>query len=609
MASITCKKCNVAYSDEAKKCPKCQYPTEMNDPFMWFEDDQSKTTEDTVVDRYRATEVEDAAETFTDEAYIGDDYEATVVQDIEEDYYEDSVVETEDNKVYEVPEVMPDVYEMSESEMSENEMSESDYDVYEVSEIEQMPDSYIEDIPDEEEFEEDSWYDDEEADIYEDSQIDLDSGNRSDINPNAWSEEEDLSENQQFDESVAENEKVSRCKCPRCHSTHRFLPISNQYHYEKICEVCREPFRFSLFTLIGEITKENGSSIDYHWQLQAQSKEKVHFSVKEKIDIEENDKVILVYGTDLKSKEEKLSIIATLQGKFFIVENIKRQHDIRGAITAAVLVPLLFIFAYFLHDAPELPQTNLANSTITSKSTNTQNTNTQKTQKNTSSGKNKTPQEKNIQLAIKPKIYAKNGYIYVLGQTNLPSGTQLDINIHKEYGKKVGKATAIVHNETFQALKIPQTVTAGSDGQKEQQLHSGVVIVTLYCDLYTSGKEKSVYKKLKPYVGKYIKKQKRSRGYSKILELKRKVVVSTVNEKKEREQYKLQRWTVKDLSASKKWNANYYVRKLGAYIKYDPTKGDKNVIQCFYFPKANITLVSNLFTGTVVAWRLGKQSE
>lgn len=606
MASITCKKCNVAYSDEAAKCPKCQYPTEMNDPFMWFEEEQSKTSEETMVDRYRATEAEGAAETFTDEAYIGDDYEATVVQDIEEDYYEDSVVETDD-KIYEVPEVMPDVYEMSESEVSED-----NYDVYEASEIEHMPDSYIEDIPDEEEFEEDSWYDDEEADIYEDSQIDLHSGNRSDINPNAWSEEEDLNEPPQLDESVAENEKVSRCKCPRCHATHRFLPISNQHHYEKICEVCRDPFRFSLYTLVGEITKENGTSIDYHWQLQAKSKEKVHFSAQEKIDIAENDKVLLIYGLDIKSKEEKLSIIATLQGKFFIIDNIKRQYDIRGGISAAVLVPLLFIMAYFLHDAPKTQQTNMANSTQILESTNTQNTNTQNTNtsvKNTAINDVQNPQEKSIALAIKPKIYAKNGYVYVLGQTNLPSGTQLEVTIHKEYGKKVGQANAIVHNETFQALKIPQTTITGSDGQKEEQLHSGVVIVTLYCELYKSWKEKSVYDKLKLYTGKYISKKKHPRGYIKSLELKRKVTVNSLDESKEREQYKLQLWTVKDLSASKKWNANYYVRKLGPYIKYDPTKGDKNIIQCFYFAQANITLVANLFTGIVVAWRIGKQSE
>jgi len=68
---------------------------------------------------------------------------------------------------------------------------------------------------------------------------------------------------------------------------------------------------------------------------------------------------------------------------------------------------------------------------------------------------------------------------------------------------------------------------------------------------------------------------------------------------------KLQKWVMENVIIGTIWNKRTFVKQLGSYERI---KADRNLHEAYYFPEADMTIIVNIYKGTVSVWRMGRAS-
>jgi len=71
---------------------------------------------------------------------------------------------------------------------------------------------------------------------------------------------------------------------------------------------------------------------------------------------------------------------------------------------------------------------------------------------------------------------------------------------------------------------------------------------------------------------------------------------------------KLQSWVMENVSVGTKWEEQKFVSKLGKYEEIEVTCRNPRIIKAYYFPKADMTMIVNIYKNRVQTWRKGKAS-
>lgn len=71
---------------------------------------------------------------------------------------------------------------------------------------------------------------------------------------------------------------------------------------------------------------------------------------------------------------------------------------------------------------------------------------------------------------------------------------------------------------------------------------------------------------------------------------------------------KLQSWVMENVSVGTKWEEQKFVSKLGKYEEIEVTCRNPRIIKAYYFPKADMTMIVNIYKTRVQTWRKGKAS-
>ena len=193
-----------------------------------------------------------------------------------------------------------------------------------------------------------------------------------------------------------------------------------------------------------------------------------------------------------------------------------------------------------------------------------------------------------IQVSAKPIL---NDEVKFNVQTNIPLPVKVAVSI----GLKGQKPSDIYIGEWGEHVELKKSNQTFVIDIKDSDLPSGIYIaeVTFY-PRWGAKNGSPRAKKIKTVIT----------GTSEITLQGTGETIKSVQQKD-----KKQTWVMSNVIMGTLWDRKKFIDKLGNYEELKVTKWNPNIIKAYYFPKADMTFVVNIYSDTIETWRMGKQPE